>query len=209
MPPPSPPAIRAITSLATPGPSSRWGIAADCNRLATMARKRHPPRRLLQHLPGTGDHQPNVSYWTPAPRWSHWLMSYERYNQLSAFTWRLNYMDERPIAAGQQNNPTAIVTPPATLHPIVPVVQVASNVPHHDTASSYMLTTAMETIERSTGMSLRASDSNFRSLPTTTTTSGIPSEQLPAVETVSPAVRAAIFHGNDINLATLHTSFRT
>ena len=36
-------------------------------------------RRLRQHMPGTGDHQPNVSYSTLAPRWSHLSMSYERY----------------------------------------------------------------------------------------------------------------------------------
>ena len=96
--PPAPPATGATTPLVTPGPSTRWGIAADCNRMATMARRR----------------------------------------------------------------------------------------------------------QRSTGISLRATDCSFQSLPTSTaTTSGIPSEQLPAVETVSPAVRAAIFNGNDINLATL------
>ena len=200
--PPAPPATGATTPLVTPGPSTRWGIAADCNRMATMARRRQ------RHFPS-----PAITTTTHAPNWRpptesvmldtspemEPLVDVVRALQasMSAVASRLDDMDERPIAAGQhylqQNNPSAIATPPATLHPIEPVAQVA-----------YSLTTAMQGIERSTGISLRATDCSFQSLPTSTaTTSGIPSEQLPAVETVSPAVRAAIFNGNDINLATL------
>ena len=39
-------------------------------------------QRLLQHRVGTCGHQPNVSYPTLAPRWSHSLMSYAHYNRL-------------------------------------------------------------------------------------------------------------------------------
>ena len=201
MSPPAPLATGATTSLVTPGPSTRWGIAADCNRLATMARQRHVPSPAFRTTHARNWRPPTECVILDTSPEMEPLVDVVRALQasMSGVTSRLDNMDERPIAADQhnlqQNNSSAILTPPATLHPIVPVAQVDS---------SYSLTSAMQAIERSTGKSLRASDCSFQLLPTSTaTTSGIPSEQLPALETVSPAVSAAIFNGNDINLATL------
>ena len=56
--PPAPPATGATTPLVTPGPSTRWGIAADCNRMATMARRRQ------RHFPS-----PAITTTTHAPNW--------------------------------------------------------------------------------------------------------------------------------------------
>jgi hypothetical protein len=142
MSPPAPPTTRATTSFATPGPSTRRGIAADCNRLATMARQRHPPHPAVTTTPGWNLRPPTERVIPDTSPEMEPLVDVVRALQssMSAITTRLNNLDERPIAAGQQVNTSAIVTPPATLNPLVPVV---TNVPDHDTALSYTLTCAL------------------------------------------------------------------
>ena len=68
---------------------------------------------------------------------------------------------------------------------------------------TYTLTTAMTSIERAMEKSLRSEPASADSYRWLCSTSGIPSENLPDVETVSPALRSAILDGKDVNLASL------
>ena len=89
--------------------------------------------------------------------------------------------------------------------PPPPTTQAPELPRQHSATHSYLLfmSRRMEAIESATGTSPRSTDSTsaFRSQPTAT--SGILSENPLALETVSLAVRAAIFHGKDTNLAVL------
>ena len=68
---------------------------------------------------------------------------------------------------------------------------------------TYTLTTAMTSIERAMEKSLRFEPAFADSYRWPCSTSGIPSENLPDVETVSPDLRSAILEGKDVNLASL------
>ena len=62
--------------------------------------------------------------------------------------------------------------------------------------STFTTTTAMTSIERATEKSLRSEPAFAHSYSWPYTTSGIPSKNLPDVETVSPALRSAIVDGH-------------
>ncbi|KAI0240521.1 hypothetical protein LSAT2_008751, partial [Lamellibrachia satsuma] len=68
---------------------------------------------------------------------------------------------------------------------------------------TYTLTTAMTSIERATEKSLRYEPAFADSYRWQCSTSGILSENLPDVETVSPALRSSILEGKYGNLASL------
>ena len=60
----------------------------------------------------------------------------------------------------------------------------------------------MEELERSTGVSLRAATTEAYRWRRSSTT-GVASESLPEVETVSATLKTAILDGKDVNLASL------
>jgi len=148
MPPPAPPTTRATTSLATTGPSTRWGIAANCDRLATMARQRHPPAMTTTTVWNLRPQTERVIFDTNPEMEPLVDVVRALQSSMSAVTTRLNNTNERSTGDVKQhisNRHTCNGQPTDT------VVHVAANVPDHDTTSSYTLSTAMEAIEHSTG----------------------------------------------------------
>ena len=197
-------------------PTTRWGIAADLNGIATRARQRHQPtvsaadvtyvpvqddadirlrprerradssRPLLRDVAAATSNSGEISEVEP-------LSDAVRNLQQAMFTLSRQMGD---IVQSQRDS--AAIAPQMMPPPSVP--STSSMLPQRPTV--FTLTTAMERLEQSTGVSSRCA-------PTTALTDcpvgwrGFTSEDLPEVEVVPTAVRAAILDGKDVNLAML------
>ena len=202
----------------TPPPTTRWGIAADLNGFATTARQRHQPlaspRTGITHVPShdaaeirareshafdgptaTTRHD-NVHEMAP-------LTDVVRNLQqaMSAMTQQMGeIIRSQSVLQGSSAAADSSGASPRTIHD----PNTAPTTQSFPRPNVFSLTTAMETIERSTGVSLRSAPAfadTFRWQRCAT--NGVASESLPDVETVSPALRAAILDGRDTNLASL------
>ena len=192
-------------------PTTRWGIAADLNGIATRARQRHQPtvsaadvtyvpvqddadirlrlrerradssRPLLRDVAAATSNSGEISEVEP-------LSDAVRNLQQAMFTLSRQMGD---IVQSQRDS--ASIAPQMMPPPSVP--STSSMLPQRPTV--FTLTTAMERLEQSTGVSSRCA-------PTTALTDcpvgrrGFTSEDLPEVEVVPTAVRAAILDDEPI-----------
>ena len=200
-------------------PTTRWGIAADLNGIATRARQRHQPtvsaadvtyvpvqddadirlrlrerradssRPLLRDVAAATSNSGEISEVEP-------LSDAVRNLQQAMFTLSRQMGD---IVQSQRDS--ASIAPQMMPPPSVP--STSSRLPQRPTV--FTLTTAMERLEQSTGVSSRCA-------PTTALTDcpvgrrGFTSEDLPEVEVVPTAVRAAILDDEPIPRASTRGS---
>ena len=211
-------------------PTTRWGIAAELNSLASRARQRQ------RDLPTPAVTTSAAGNPTPADSWrlgvspddetliqnrdSHVTAQpladvvHNLQRAMENMTEQLGHViqhrriaDRTSTTVDTSDTPQTTGLPTTTILPPTP----QTTIPPHPMTTTFTaparpnvnnLTTAMQEIERASGVSLRAATADAYRWRCGSTT-GVASENLPEVETVSATLRNAILDGKDVNLASL------
>ena len=203
-------------------PVTRWSIAADLNGIATRARQRHQPTGSNVFLLGGSQilaqtslnnatttecdlPQPSIASISSVEPLADIVRALQ--NSVSAMTTQMReiiaarHPSDGPGTGRASTTPLSPLTLAARTDVDTPAAMGMSVPPRRN--GTYTLTTAMTSIERAMEKSLRSEPAFADSYRWPCSTSGIPSENLPDVETVSPALRSAILEDKDVNLASL------
>ena len=220
-------------SLST-SPTTRWGIAAELNNLASRARQRGQPtpavttsaagistsragvrvspETLIRDAIRDGDSHVTSNREPLADVVRNLQRSMmEMTDQLGQVIQHRRIADGTSTTVGSSDTPQTTGLPTMTGFPPTPqTTGLPLTFPPPPTTTSIAparpyvnnLTSAMEELERSTGVSLRAATTEAYRWRRSSTT-GVASESLPEVETVSATLKTAILDGKDVNLASL------
>ena len=206
-------------------PTTRWGLAADLNGMATRARQRHQPvvstlstatsRRAVSaadvnYVP-IPDDVPDIRLRTTRER--HTDNSRPQHDSATTSD-SVDISEVEPLADAVRNLQQSMFTLSRQMGDIVQAQRDSASIttpmmpPTIPSTSSvlrptaFTLTTAMERLEQSTGVSSRCAP-GFTDCSLAFGRRGFTSEDLPEVEIVPTAVRSAILDGKDVNLAAL------